>query len=134
MPFAQLLADLILLLHFSIVLFIVAALPLIVVGNLRGWTWVNGRGFRYLHLAAIAVVVLQSWLGVLCPLTTLESWLREQAGGEGYSSSFIETWVQGLLYYQAPAWAFSVAYTGFGLLVLGSWWYFPPRSRLRGVP
>ena len=33
---------------------------------------------------AIAVVVAQSWLGVDCPLTTLESWLRAQAGAAGF--------------------------------------------------
>lgn len=134
MPFPQLFADLVLLLHFGIVLFIVGALPLIVVGNRCGWGWVNARWFRWLHLAAIAVVVLQTWLGVLCPLTTLESWLREQAGGEGYSGSFIESWVQRLLYYQAPAWVFVFAYTVFGLLVLASWYWFPPHPGQRQVP
>ena len=28
--------------------------------------------FRLAHLTAIAVVVLQAWFGVICPLTTLE--------------------------------------------------------------
>lgn len=134
MPFSQLFADLVLLLHFGIVLFIVGALPLIVIGNRRYWGWVNARWFRCLHLAAIAVVVLQAWLGVPCPLTTLESWLREQAGGEGYSGSFIEIQVQQLLYYQAPVWVFVCAYTVFGLLVLVSWYRYPPRPGQSQVP
>ena len=63
-------------------------------------------------------MVLQSWLGVLCPLTTLEAWLRQQAGSETYQESFIQYWLQEILFYQAPLWVFAVAYTTFALLVL----------------
>ena len=37
---------------------IVGGLVLVVVGNLRGWRWVNRLGWRAAHLAAIAVVVI----------------------------------------------------------------------------
>jgi hypothetical protein len=33
------------------------------------------------------------------------------------------------MFYEAPAWVFTVAYTAFGLLVVVAWWYFPPRRR-----
>jgi len=33
--------------------------------------------------------VVQSWAGLICPLTTLEMWLRGQSGGVQYNSSFI---------------------------------------------
>ena len=79
------------------------------------------------HLAAIGVVVVQSMLGRLCPLTVLESWLREQAGGAAYDRSFVEHWVQRVLFHEAPFWVFTVAYSVFGLLVLAAWWRFPPR-------
>ena len=72
MPY-RLLADLVLTVHFGIVAFVVGGLVLVVVGNLRGWRFVNGWWFRLAHVAAIAVVVAQAWLGVACPLTTLES-------------------------------------------------------------
>ncbi len=101
----------------------------VVAGNRLGWRWVNGWWFRVAHLAAIALVVVQTWLGQVCPLTTLESWLRVQAGSAPYSKSFIEHWVQRLIYYEAPAWVFTLAYTVFGVLVLLAWWYFPPRRR-----
>lgn len=125
----QLLADLVLVLHFAIVLFVVGGLILIVAGNLRGWRWVNALGFRLAHLAAIGVVVAESWLGLVCPLTTLEAWLRRQAGLETHSASFLEHWVQRLLYYEAPAWMFMLAYTLFALAVVSAWWFFPPRAR-----
>ncbi len=123
----QFLADAVLLLHFGVVLFVIGGLVLIVAGNLRGWPWVNRLWFRLAHLAAIAVVVTQAWLGQVCPLTTLESWLRVQAGLPAYSQSFIEHWLQRILFYEAPFWVFALVYTGFGLLVAAAWWYFPPR-------
>jgi polyferredoxin len=125
----RLLADAVLVLHFGVVVFVVGGLLLIVVGNLLRWPWVNNGWFRVAHLLAIAFVAAQAWLGKVCPLTTLESWLRAKAGLATYRHSFIEHWVQRLLYYEAPVWVFALAYTAFGLLVLLAWWYFPPRFR-----
>jgi len=130
MPY-QLLADAVLLLHFGVVLFVVGGLAAVVVGNRRGWRWVNGWAFRGAHLAAIGFVVVQAWWGQTCPLTVLESWLRVRAGASAYDTSFVEHWVQRLLYYQAPAWVFVVAYTAFAALVLLAWWRFPPRRGAR---
>jgi len=124
-------ADAVLILHFGIVLFIVGGLAFVVAGNLRSWRWVNNIWFRLAHLVAIGVVVMQSWLGLLCPLTTFESWLRSKAGSPGYSKSFIEHWVQRVLFIEAPFWVFALAYTLFGLLVVIVWRRFPPR---RTVP
>lgn len=125
-PFA-LLADTVLVIHFAVVVFVVGGLVAVVAGNTCGWRWVNRLAFRVAHLVAIAAVAAQAWLGVLCPLTTLEMWLREQAGGGTYRESFIEHWVQRLLYVDAPWWVFVWAYTLFGLLVVGAWWRYPPQ-------
>lgn len=126
MPY-PLLADLVLIVHAGVVLFVVGGLGAVLLGNRVGWRWVNGWWFRLAHLGAIAVVVLQAWLGQLCPLTVLESWLRRQAGGDGYSTGFIAHWVQNLLYFEAPLWVFALAYSVFALLVLLAWWRYPPR-------
>lgn len=126
MPYT-LLADAVLLLHFGVVLFVVGGLVLIVLGQRLGWRWVEGWWFRLAHLAAIAFVILQSWFGQICPLTTLESWLRVRGDSAAYGASFVEHWVQRLLYYEAPGWVFTAAYTAFGLLVALAWWRFPPR-------
>ena len=120
-------ADALLLLHVVFVLFVVVSLPLILVGGRRGWSWVRRPGFRYTHLAAIAVVVLQSWLGRICPLTTWEMALREQAGDATYAGAFMAHWLAELLYYQAPAWVFAVAYTLFASLVVFAWFRVAPR-------
>jgi hypothetical protein len=124
----RLLADAVLLLHLGVVVFVVGGLVAVFVGNIWRWRWVNSPLFRIAHLAAVGVVVFQAWLGQLCPLTVLESWLRKQAGEEAYVASFIEHWVQRVLFYEAPFWVFALVYTVFGLLVVAAWWYFPPRS------
>jgi hypothetical protein len=78
------------------------------------------------HLIAIGVVVLQSWLGIICPLTTWEMALREKAGDAVYAGTFVSHWLETILYYSAPAWVFVLCYTVFGLLVLASWFWVRP--------
>ena len=119
-------ADAVLVFHFAIIVFVVGGLPAIIFGNLAGQRWINRPGFRVAHLAAIVVIVLQSWLGQTCGLTELESWLRLQAGQAPYTQTFVEHWLQRILYHQAPAWVFTLAYTVFGLLVGWAWWKYPP--------
>lgn len=121
-----------LLLHAAVVAFVVGGLMAVVLGGWRGWPWVRGPGFRLAHLAAIAVVVLQAWLGQECPLTTLENWLRARAGAAGYGSGFVAHWVSRLLYWEAPPWVFTLAYTVFGALVVLAWRTWPPRPRRPG--
>lgn len=124
-----LLADVVLLLHLGVVLFVVGGLLCVVAGGELGWGWVRGWPFRVLHLLAIVVIAVQAWLGQYCPLTLLESWLRVQAGQAAYEASFIGHWVQRLLYFDAPLWVFAIAYTGFALLVLWAWRRWPPLMR-----
>lgn len=126
MPY-QLLADVVLLMHFAVVLFVVLGLPAIVIGHRLGWRWTHRPAWRYLHLAAIAAVVAQAWLGQYCFLTHWESSLRIKAGQTGYEVSFIEHWVQRVLYFDAPLWVFACLYSVFGALVAWAWWRYPPR-------
>ena len=121
-------ANAVLVLHVAIVLFVVGGLVLVVLGNRRGWRWVNTWWFRLAHLGAIGVVVAEAWFGITCPLTTLEAWLRVQAGAPAYGGNgFIEHWLQRLLYYDAPPWVFTLGYSAVALLVLWAWWRYPPR-------
>ena len=122
-------ADAVLGLHFLFVVFVVSGLLVIFAGGLAGWTWVRNRAFRIAHVVAIGVVVLQSWFGVICPLTTLEMWLRSRAGDATYAGSFIAHWLDALLYYRAPAWVFAVCYTAFGGLVVASWYWVRPHGK-----
>ncbi len=120
-------ADAILLLHVLFVVFVVLALVLIFVGKALAWSWVRNPWFRLSHLIATSVVVVQSWLRVICPLTTIEMAIRTRANDTIYSGSFISHWLETILYYQAPPWVFIVCYTVFGALVVVSWFWVHPR-------
>ena len=122
-------ADAVLLLHVLFVAFVVVGLLLVFLGGVFSWRWVRNRTFRVLHLAAIGVVVAQAWVGMICPLTTIEMWLRSRAGDAVYQGSFISHWLESILYYQAPAWVFAVCYTTFGVVVAASWFLVRPRPR-----
>ena len=124
-------ADLLLFGHVLFVAFVVFGLALILIGKVFAWNWVRNTWFRFGHLAAIGIVVLQSWVGVICPLTTWEMALREHAGDVVYSGSFISHWLESVLYFQAPAWVFSVCYTVFAAVVVASWYWVRPRRFTR---
>ena len=128
----QYLADGVLAAHVAVVAFVVIGLVLIVVGNVFKWRWANALWFRAAHLLAIAIVVAESWLGMTCPLTTLEAWLRSKAHQASYRGSFIEHWLTQILFFDAPAWVFTLAYSVFGMLVVLSWWKFPPKRHRVG--
>ena len=119
------LADLVLVLHFSIAGFIVAGLILVWAGALAGWRWIRNPWFRYLHLAAIVFVAAEALLGTTCPLTIWEDLLRGGATPE----SFIGRWVKRLLYYNAPEWVFTTLYAAWAAATLLTLQFVPPRKQ-----
>lgn len=124
------LADLVLALHVAFILFVVGGQILIVAGWALGWAWPRHWLFRLLHLLAIGFVMLEAWVGVICPLTTLENILRSAAGVATYENGFIRYWVRELIFYTAPGWIFTLIYTVFAGLVALSWLVYPPRRKL----
>lgn len=119
------LADWVLVLHALVVLFNVGGAVFIIAGGVRGWRWTRHRGFRVCHVVLIAFVTLEAMLGITCPLTTLEDALR----GVETTQSFIGRWLASLIYWNAPPWAFSIAYLAFLCLVIWAWLKWPPRAR-----
>ena len=83
-----LLADLVVLVHLSFVLFAVF-------GGFAVYRW---RRILILHLAAVVWAVLVEVFGLLCPLTPLENRFRRMAGQEGYETDFIDRYIMQLLY------------------------------------
>lgn len=120
------LADLILATHALFVAFVVLGLVAVLLGKYRRWGWVRNLWFRLAHLLAIGIVIAESWFGLVCPLTEWENRSREVAGGEAYSSSFIQHWLHEILFYDFAPWVFTAAYTAFGILVLAAWLLVPP--------
>ena len=119
------LADLLLVFHFSIAAFIVLGLILVWIGAFARLTWVRNPWFRYLHLAAIGYVAAEALLGYACPLTIWEDLLRGGARPE----SFVGRWVYRLLYYNAPEWVFTTLYAVWAAATLVTFRLVPPRRK-----
>lgn len=123
----SLLSDLVLVLHAGFTVFVVGGQLLIMAGLALRWQWVRGFRFRLVHLAAIVFVTIQTWAGLACPLTVLENHLRTSAGQASYDTGCIEHYLHGLIFYDASPRTFALIYTGFGLLVVGTWIFGRPR-------
>lgn len=121
-------ADAVGVLHALVVLFVIGGQGLILAGWRFGWGWARHGGFRRLHAATIAVVVAIAAFGAWCPLTLWEAELRRRAGEAGLAKGFIATWLEKLLYYDAPLWAFAIAYALFAALVAWTYWKYPPTN------
>ena len=120
------LADVVLVVHAFFAAFVVGGFLAIVLGGCLHWRWIRNFRFRLAHLAAIFAVVLQSWLGNFCPLTTLEMQLRRKGGGPTYQDTFMAHWLHELLFFDASNWVFTLCYMLFGGAVLGAWFLVPP--------
>lgn len=81
-------ADLVAVVHFSFLAFVV-------LGALLGR---RSRGWRYTHLAAMAYGVLIEVFYWYCPLTYVEQYLRRSAGEESYTEPFIAHYLNRLIY------------------------------------
>jgi hypothetical protein len=82
------LADLVVLAHFTFVIFVIAGGFLVLRWPRLAWVHVPVA----LWGAAIAL------MGFVCPLTPLENWLRARGGGTTYGTGFIEHYVMPVLY------------------------------------
>ncbi|WP_296650222.1 DUF2784 domain-containing protein [Paraburkholderia sp.] len=120
------LANVILVLHALIVLFIVGGLIAIWTGAGLKHAWARNRVFRTFHIFAIGIVAALAVLNVPCPLTVLEDFLRTGSAGP---QGFIQHWVSALLYYDFPGWVFTVLYVAFLLAVAITWRLVPPKPR-----
>ena len=120
-----LLADAVLIVHFLFVLFVVGGLLAIWTGAALGWAWVRNLRFRVAHLAAILFVMAESLVGMACPLTVWEDFLRKTGSG---GASFMQRWVGRLIFYDLPEWVFTLAYVLFALAVLATFRLVRPRS------
>ena len=121
------LADLVLAVHFSFVVFNVGGFVIIWIGHFRRWSFVRSFGFRIAHLLAMGLVAVQVIADMPCPLTTLESALRERAGQPMYEGSCFEHWLGRMLFYDLDEWIFTLAYIGFFALIVLTFWKVPPR-------
>jgi hypothetical protein len=118
----MLLADIILIIHFLFVLFVVGSVPLIWIGAWLGWRFVRNMRFRLAHVGAIVFVSMESMAGMVCPLTLLEDLLRQSPT----DTSFIQRWLHRILFYDVPEGVLTVLYLTFAILVAITFKLVPP--------
>ncbi len=127
------LADLIAVIHLFYACFVLFGLIAIVIGMLSGWDWVRNFPFRLIHLVCTVIVPLQSLIRITCPLTILENLFLRASGEDGYHRSFIGNLVNGLLYYDAPEWIFTVIYAGLAVSAILLFIFHPPTGSTHGL-
>ena len=127
MPY-ELMADLVLALHVGYFGFIVLGQAAVMVGWWRGWRWTRNPWLRWIHLAAILLVVYYGVTVGYCPLTRREYDLRLLAGQEPQARSLGGRILQALIYVELPDWMFLPIYSLFALLVIVTMFLYPPRS------
>ena len=120
-----LIADIVLIFHFCIVIFITFGFFLIPIGYKFGWVWVTNLKLRILHCGMMMVVTLETLLGITCPLTSIENNLR----GVYESTSFLSYWVKQIIYWDSPDQFFIILYCMVLVWTFSMWKLFPPRIK-----
>ncbi|MBA3497577.1 MAG: DUF2784 domain-containing protein [Gemmatimonadales bacterium] len=119
MPFGVL-ADLLLVVHATFVVFVLA-------GGVLALRWPRAA---WVHLPAALYGAAIEFAGFICPLTPLEKAWRRAAGGSDYAGGFIEHYVTAALYPSGLTRPVQVA-LGLLVLVVNAWVYWTVWHRQR---
>ena len=84
----QTVADLVVLVHFAFIVFVV-------LGGALALRW---RWMPWVHLPAVLWGAGLEFCGWMCPLTPLENWLRGAGGAPAYSGGFVERYLLPIVY------------------------------------
>ncbi|MCI0423502.1 MAG: DUF2784 domain-containing protein [Acidobacteria bacterium] len=112
------LSDLVVAIHLAYAGFVLFGFLAILLGLFFPWAWIRNLKFRSCHLLCAALVAVEAFWGVTCPLTELENVLLEQGGRAGHQRSFIGRWMNNLLFYEAPEEIFTTLYAILAFLAL----------------
>jgi len=129
------LADMIVIFHFLYVVFAVGGQATILVGWVFRWQFIRQPAFRILHLVAVGFVALEAVIGMVCPLTEWEYNLRNLAGQSiDRDLSFIARLIRMIIFYDFPPWIFTFMHISFGILVILTFIFIPPKFHKRERP
>lgn len=101
----RLAADIVVALHFSFILFVIA-------GGSLAFEWPRVARF---HIPVVLYGALIEFFKWPCILTPLENWLRVQGGAQGYETSFTEHYIFPIVYPTALTYRIQVT---LGILVI----------------
>lgn len=123
---SALLGQSVLAIHLAVIAFNIAGLIVIPLGAALGWRWVRVMWWRVLHLASLGATAAQAVLGRACFLT---DWQDGLTGG-GARDPLVMRWVNSVIYWPLPMWAFTVGYVAVFAYVVGLWWFVRPQRRI----
>lgn len=122
-----LIADLIVTIHLSYVIFVISGLFVILLGGVLRWHFIRIFWLRVIHLAMILTVVFEALFGISCPLTVWEYKFRVAAGQQKASDvSFVARIIHQLIFFDFPPIVFTIGYCLFGIAVIISWVWITP--------
>lgn len=116
-------ADIILVIHGCVVMFITFGFFLIPIGYRFDWGWVGNKRLRIIHCSMMVFVTLETLLGVTCPLTSIENSLR----GIYQPETFIGYWIKQIIFWDLPTQFFMILYCIFLGWTFLMWGLFPPK-------
>ncbi len=119
----SLLANLVLIVHLTFVVFVLCGGLLVL-----KWRWI-----AWLHLPAAVWGAIVEFTGWICPLTPLENWLRTHSGETSYRSDFITQYLLPMLYPEGLTHLVQLL-LGTWVVVLNAavyWWLW--QMQMRGV-
>ena len=120
----SLIADIVLVIHSCVVIFMISGFVLIPIGYKFHWGWIANTQLRIFHTGMMMFITLATLLGITCPLTSIENSLR----GIYQSKSFIEYWIKQIIYWDVPVHFFIILYCMFSGWTFLMWKLFPPRN------
>ena len=115
-------ADFVLIIHFCIVFFLVFGFLALPIGFFNNYSWTRNTKLRVTHILLMGFITLEAILGVTCPLTIIESTLRQIE----YDQSFVAYWIEKIIYWDLPPYFFVILYSFCFVLSLVFWRVHPP--------
>jgi hypothetical protein len=110
------LADLVLVVHFAFVLFVIF-------GGVLALRWPR---VAWIHLPIAFYGVVVEFIGFVCPLTPLEVGLRQRGGQAGYAGGFIDHYITAAIYptglTRQAQFVLGTALVVLNIVVYGIWW------------
>ena len=115
-------ADVVLISHFCVVFYVTFGLLILPIGYIFNWIWTRHRKMRLIHASFVGFITLEAVLGIACPLTQIEIYLRNI----DLSQSFVSYWITELIYWDLPKAFFIILYLSCSSWSLLFWVIHPP--------
>ena len=117
--------EIVLFFHFFIFLFITFSFFLIPFGYFQKWEWVKNKYYRLIHLVLMGIILIETILGFMCPLTILENFLRNNIEVDNNLTQIIHQ----IMYWNLPNYQFIILYIlSFSYLIF-LWFFFKPNFK-----